>query len=59
MAVARLDRWWLPALYLQKGELERPPAREHTLRRGLELARAQKCVSIEHRILTSLASESA
>ena len=59
MAVARLDRWWLPALYLQKGELERRPAREHTLRRGLELARAQKCVSIEHRILTSLASESA
>ena len=28
MAIDRSDVWWLPALYLQKGELEPPPATE-------------------------------
>jgi hypothetical protein len=45
--------WWLPALYLQKSELEPPPEREGMLRRGLELARAQHSRGLEQRILAS------
>jgi len=52
-ALERADVWWLPALYLQKSELEPPPDREGTLRRGLELARAQNSRSLEQRILAS------
>ena len=47
------DMWWLPALYLQKSELVPPPERDATLRRGLELARAQNSRSLERRILAS------
>ena len=53
MALERADVWWLPTLYLQKSELEPPPARDATLRRGLELARAQNSRSLERRILAS------
>ena len=51
IALERADVWWLPALYLQKSELEPPPERDATLRRGLELARAQNSRSLERRIL--------
>ena len=53
MALERADVWWLPALYLQKSELEPPPRRDATLRRALELARAQNSRSLERRILAS------
>ena len=53
MALERVDLWWLPALYLQKSELQPPPERELTLRRGLELARAQGSRGLEQRILAS------
>jgi DNA-binding SARP family transcriptional activator len=53
MARERADVWWLPALYLQKSEIEATPEREGTLRRGLELARAQNSRGLERRILTS------
>ena len=54
MALARADVWWLPALYLQKSELERPPDRDATLQRGLALARAQHNAGLERRILAKL-----
>jgi len=54
MALERADVWWLPALYLQKSELEPPPERDATLRRGLELACAQNSRGLERRILASL-----
>jgi tetratricopeptide (TPR) repeat protein len=53
MALERGDVWWLPALYLQKAELEPPPQRETTLRRGLALTRTQNSRSLEQRILAS------
>ncbi len=53
MALERADVWWLPALYLQKSEFEPPPEREGMLRRGLELARAQRSRALEQRILAS------
>ena len=53
MALERADVWWLPALYLQKSELEPPPERDATRRRGLELARAQNSQGLERRILAS------
>jgi len=53
MAIERGDVWWLPALYLQKSELEPAPEREATLRRGLVLARTQNSRGLERRILTS------
>ena len=53
MNLQRGDLWWLPALYLQKSEIEPPSARLATLRRGLELARAQNSRSLERRILAS------
>jgi DNA-binding SARP family transcriptional activator len=51
MALDRADVWWLPALYLQKSGLERPPERDLSLRRGLEQARAQRGAALERRIL--------
>ena len=51
MALERADVWWLPALYLQKSELEPPLERVATLRRGLVLARAQHSQCLEQRIL--------
>ena len=53
MARKRADLWWLPALYLQKSELDPPPRRSATLRCALELARAQHSRSLEQRILAS------
>jgi hypothetical protein len=53
MAIERGDVWWLPAIYLQKGEIESGAERETTLRRGLALARAQHSLALEQRILSS------
>lgn len=58
MAVDRTEVWWLPALYLQKSELEPPSARAETRQRGLELARAQRSRSLEQRILASSLAKS-
>jgi hypothetical protein len=58
MALERGDVWWLPALYLQKSELEPPPERDATLRRGLALARAQRSRGLEQRILASSTAHS-
>ncbi|HEV3215009.1 MAG TPA: AAA family ATPase [Vicinamibacterales bacterium] len=52
-ALERGDVWWLPALYLQKSELEPAPERETTLWRGLVLTRTQNSRSLEQRILAS------
>ena len=54
MAVERADVWWLPALYLQKSALEPAPARDVTLRRALDAARAQNSLSLERQVLTAL-----
>jgi tetratricopeptide (TPR) repeat protein len=51
LALERADVWWLPALYLQKSELEPAPEREETLRRGLVLTRTQNSRGLEQRIL--------
>jgi DNA-binding SARP family transcriptional activator len=53
MAVERGDVWWLPALYLQRSELEPAPEREATLRRALVLTRTQNSRGLEQRILAS------
>jgi DNA-binding SARP family transcriptional activator len=53
MALERGDGWWLPALYLQKSELELAPERDVTLRRALELARTQHNRGLEQRIRAS------
>jgi tetratricopeptide (TPR) repeat protein len=47
MALERLDRWWLPALYLQKSEFEPPAARDATRGRAVELARRQNSRILE------------
>ena len=52
MALDRADAWWLPALYLQKSELEGPIERGGTHRCALELARGQNSRSLERRILS-------
>ena len=54
MALDRSDVWWLPALYLQKSELEPASERDATLRRGLVLARSQHSRGLEQRILASI-----
>ncbi len=56
IALERADVWWLPALYLQKSEFEPLPARDATLRRGLDLARTQNSRGLERRILASIAT---
>jgi DNA-binding SARP family transcriptional activator len=58
MAIERGDSWWLPALYLQKSELEPASASESTLRRALALARAQNSRGLERRILASQVARS-
>lgn len=50
LAMERMDVWWLPALYLQRGQLEPPPRRAASIARGLELARAQHSRSLENRL---------
>lgn len=59
MALERGDVWWLPALYLQKSDVEPPQERAATLRRGLALARAQHSRALEKRILASTMAGSA
>jgi hypothetical protein len=56
MAVERGDQWWLPALYLQRSELEEGPERQMTLDRALALARAQQSRALEQRILSASTS---
>jgi hypothetical protein len=58
MAVDRADVWWLPALYLQKSELEPPAERDATLQRALVMARAQNSRGLERRILDALVARS-
>jgi DNA-binding SARP family transcriptional activator len=53
MALERGDTWWLPALYLQQGELGPPPVSEPALKRALALAREQGSRGLERRILAS------
>jgi hypothetical protein len=53
MALERGDVWWLPALYLQKSELEPAPEREAMLQRALALTRTQNSRALEQRILAS------
>jgi hypothetical protein len=53
MALERAEVWWLPALYLQRSELEPAPEREATLRRGLMLTGTQNSRGLERRILAS------
>ena len=53
LATKRGDAWWLPAMLLQKSELEPPAARDATLRAALALAREQNSRALERRILDS------
>jgi hypothetical protein len=54
LANERLDVWWLPALYLERGELEPPPHRHASIARALALARAQHGRGLEQRIARHL-----
>jgi tetratricopeptide (TPR) repeat protein len=56
MAHDRSDVWWLPALLLQKSELEPPVERERSLREGLELARAQHSHGLMKRITSAMSA---
>jgi hypothetical protein len=53
LALERGDVWWLPALYLQKSELESAPNRDATLQRALLMACAHGSRSLEQRSLAS------
>jgi predicted ATPase len=57
MALERGDRWWLPAMYLQKSDLQTAPQRDATLRLALETARSQRSRGLEHRILAAAPAE--
>jgi hypothetical protein len=50
LANERLDVWWLPALYLDRCELEPAAQRQPSIERALELARAQHNRGLEQRI---------
>jgi DNA-binding SARP family transcriptional activator len=50
MAEAAGDKWWLPALYVQRGALHPPPIRDQFQQRALELARSQHSRTLEQRI---------
>jgi tetratricopeptide (TPR) repeat protein len=56
MARDRSEVWWLPALLLQKSELEPAAERERTLREGLELARAQHSYGLMRRISSAMSA---
>jgi DNA-binding SARP family transcriptional activator len=56
MARDRSDVWWLPALLLQKSELEPAAERQRTLREGLELARAQHSYGLMQRISSAMSA---
>jgi DNA-binding SARP family transcriptional activator len=45
------DKWWLPALYVQRGEFQLPAAREALRLRALELARRQHSRTLERQIV--------
>jgi predicted ATPase len=51
LAEERGDAWWLPVLYLQRGELHTGHAREEMFKRALTLARSQHAHGLERRIL--------
>jgi hypothetical protein len=51
MAVARVDAWWLPALYLQRSDLEPEAEGAQTRQVALDLARTQTNRFLEQRIL--------
>ena len=51
MAESAADRWWLPVLYIQRGEFQPPPVRDDLHRRALDLARDQHSRTIEERIV--------
>ena len=54
MALDRGDVWWLPALYLQRSELESGGGAEgHRFSEALTLARTQQSRALEQRILSS------
>jgi predicted ATPase len=56
VALERVDLWWLPALYLQKSALQAPVDRDVTVRRALDLARAQRSESLTRRIVQAAAA---
>ena len=56
MALDRGELWWLPALYLQKAEVEDGAQREVNHHKALGLARMQESRSLEKRILASMAT---
>ena len=58
IALDRGDLWWLPALYLQKSELEPLATRGEARRRGLELAIAQNNLGLKRRILDTSTTQS-
>jgi len=53
MSLERSEAWWLPALYLQKSQLEPASERDATRRRALVLTRSQNSRFLEQRILAS------
>ncbi|MGE5814000.1 MAG: hypothetical protein ACM36C_05905 [Acidobacteriota bacterium] len=57
-ALGRGEVWWLPALYVRKGEFESPAQRQVSVQRALELARSQHNRGLEQRILPLLAAGS-
>jgi DNA-binding SARP family transcriptional activator len=56
MARERSDVWWLPALFLQKGELDPPLERDRALHAGLEMARAQHSLGLLRRITSAMSA---
>jgi DNA-binding SARP family transcriptional activator len=56
MALTRGDAWWLPALFLQKSELGPAAGREASLRRGLEIAQAQRSLSLADRLSAAMSA---
>jgi DNA-binding SARP family transcriptional activator len=53
-AIESGEAWWLPALYLQQSEIAPDASRAAIAHRALELARAQKSLGLERRILGTL-----
>jgi hypothetical protein len=56
LAEQRGDAWWLPVLYLQRGELHTGHAREEMLKSALTLAGSQQAHGLERRILAASSS---
>jgi hypothetical protein len=54
MALTRGDAWWLPALFLQKSEMDPPAERDRSLRRGIETARKQHSLTLLERLTSAL-----